>query len=272
MVESKRKKLTLFFPVLPLLFFAFSPVTAYASVEGETTDQNNGMITSNLSTSENGAQENPSPENQTIQDIVTNPPSSSIRLYGQTYEFVSGTPSKILPPEVLRRLPENQTNIQNGTRVVPEPPKEGQTEVQVAGGKWIFKGYDKEDETIQDKDAHFTGKWEFEEAPRQETSTTSKDPSASSTPSKKTKPALTLKFTTISFLLAILLVAISFLFYYRKKRHFANIKTPISSPTATSGDSQKQKNNSKAIWSHFTSVIDLLGFRRRKESDEDSWD
>ena len=39
MAESRRKKRTLLFPILPLLFSAFLPVVAHASVEGEADDQ-----------------------------------------------------------------------------------------------------------------------------------------------------------------------------------------------------------------------------------------
>ena len=274
MAESRRKKRTLLFPILPLLFSAFLPVVAHASVEGEADDQKSELVSSNLSTNEKEGQEHSDSESQPNQGKDSNTSSSSTpvdpALYNKTYEFISGTPNKTLPPEVLKYLPQNQENIQNGTRAIPELPKENQTEIQVPGGKWIFKGYDKDAETIQDKDAHFIGKWEFEKEPKQETSTSSKEHSTSSKSSKKAKTAFTLTLPVISSLLAILLATGSFFFYRKKKQGATQTEAPATSPTTPLKNSQKQ--NFKAALSRFSSMITLLGFQKRKETDEDSWD
>ena len=54
-------------------------------------------------------------------------------------------------------------NIPNGTTVTPDQPKNGIVKVSVPEGNWIFKGYDKDSEVINNKDAHFIGKWVIEE-------------------------------------------------------------------------------------------------------------
>ena len=84
-------------------------------------------------------------------------------LFKKTHQFISGTPNKNLPTEVLNLLPQEQNGLENGTRVTPEPPKGNKTKVSVADGNWTFQSYDKSSETIQDKDAHFIGTWTFEE-------------------------------------------------------------------------------------------------------------
>lgn len=84
-------------------------------------------------------------------------------LYKKTHEFISGTPGKNLPKAVLDLLPTDQLNIPNGTTVTPDQPKNGIVKVSVPEGNWIFKGYDKDSEVINNKDAHFIGKWVIEE-------------------------------------------------------------------------------------------------------------
>ncbi|MBS5989797.1 SHIRT domain-containing protein, partial [Anaerococcus hydrogenalis] len=81
------------------------------------------------------------------------------REYKVTYEFKSGTDGKELPKEVTKLLPAEQTGKKDGTQVVPTEPV--QKEVKTAEGTWTFKGYDKKDATINGKDEHFVGKWEF---------------------------------------------------------------------------------------------------------------
>ncbi|MDU5508287.1 MAG: SHIRT domain-containing protein, partial [Finegoldia magna] len=79
--------------------------------------------------------------------------------YKVTHKFISGTPGKDLPEEVTKLLPADQTGKKDGTQVVPTEPV--QKEVKTAEGTWTFKGYDKKDATINGKDEHFVGKWEF---------------------------------------------------------------------------------------------------------------
>jgi len=79
------------------------------------------------------------------------------------HEFVSGTPGKELPQEVKTLLPSDQTNLKDGSQVMPTQPS--QTEVKTAEGTWSFKSYDKASETINGADAHFIGTWEFTPAP-----------------------------------------------------------------------------------------------------------
>ena len=81
--------------------------------------------------------------------------------YKVTHEFKSGTEGKELPKEVKALLPADQEGKKDGDKVTPTKPSK--TEVAVKGGKWVFKGYDKTDATIDKANENFVGKWVFEE-------------------------------------------------------------------------------------------------------------
>lgn len=89
-------------------------------------------------------------------------------LYAKDHEFVSGTPGKELPQEVLDLLPGKQTGIKNGTTVTPDPPIGGKTRVETSEGTWVFMGYDHDSETIDHKNAHFIGVWVIEPQPKKD--------------------------------------------------------------------------------------------------------
>ena len=93
------------------------------------------------------------PSNQVTTDL----------LYEKKHEFVSGTAGKELPQEIKDLTPETEKNLENGTKATPTQP--AKTEVQTADGTWIFKSYDKAEETINGADAHFVGTWDFTPAP-----------------------------------------------------------------------------------------------------------
>ena len=93
------------------------------------------------------------PSNQVTTDL----------LYEKKHEFVSGTAGKELPQEIKDLTPETEKNLENGTKTTPTQP--AKTEVQTADGTWIFKSYDKAEETINGADAHFVGTWEFTATP-----------------------------------------------------------------------------------------------------------
>lgn len=80
-------------------------------------------------------------------------------LYEKTHEYVSGSPNKELPQEVLDLLPGKQTRIPNGTTVTPDQPLGGVTRVETSDGTWVFIGYDHDSEIIDHKNAHFIGVW-----------------------------------------------------------------------------------------------------------------
>ena len=83
--------------------------------------------------------------------------------YKTTHEFVSGTAGKELPQEVKSLLPSDKPDLADGTKATPTQPVK--TEVKTADGTWIFKSYDKAEETINGADAHFVGTWDFTPAP-----------------------------------------------------------------------------------------------------------
>lgn len=100
---------------------------------------------------------------QTVDNVIT--PSNEVEtkvLYNKTHEYISGTPGKELPTEVKVLLPDDVHNIPNGTTVTPDTPKGNVTKVSVPEGNWVFRGYDKQQETINNKDAHFIGVWVIE--------------------------------------------------------------------------------------------------------------
>ncbi len=79
--------------------------------------------------------------------------------YNVTHKFVSKDPKKELPKEVLALVPAKQTGKVKGDVVKPTEP---QTKtVNVEDGTWTFVEYDKNQETIDNKDVEFTGTWEF---------------------------------------------------------------------------------------------------------------
>ena len=79
--------------------------------------------------------------------------------YKVTHEFVSGTAGKELPQAVKDLLPSDKSDLADGTKATPTQPVK--TEVKTADGTWIFKSYDKAEETINGADAHFVGTWDF---------------------------------------------------------------------------------------------------------------
>ena len=91
-------------------------------------------------------------------------------LYKKSYQFESGTQDKSLPQDVLNLLPQDKNDIENGSTVTPDSPKENKRLVSTSEGNWVFQNYDKESDTIQNQDVLFTGIWNFQEyeKPRKE--------------------------------------------------------------------------------------------------------
>ena len=87
--------------------------------------------------------------------------------YKATYEFKSVTAGMDLPEGIANGLlPASIDGLADKTNVTPTEPKE--TTVEVEGGKWIFKGYDPKEATIDGADIKFVGSWAFEKvAPAQ---------------------------------------------------------------------------------------------------------
>lgn len=83
--------------------------------------------------------------------------------YKATYEFKSVTAGMDLPEGIANGLlPASIDGLADKTKVTPTEPKE--TTVEVQGGKWIFKGYDPKEATIDGADIKFVGSWAFEKA------------------------------------------------------------------------------------------------------------
>lgn len=83
--------------------------------------------------------------------------------YKVTYEFKSAKAGMALPQEVMQLLPIDDVEYSDGITLPAMQPES--SEVNVTGGKWIFKGYDKKEATINKADVHFVGSWDFEKDP-----------------------------------------------------------------------------------------------------------
>ena len=84
--------------------------------------------------------------------------------HNATYKFESATAGKDLSQEVKDLLPTDAAKYKKGEQVIAKQP--GQTQVTVADGKWIFKGYEPAGPvTMGDKDVEFVGKWEYKANP-----------------------------------------------------------------------------------------------------------
>ena len=93
--------------------------------------------------------------------------SGSLPEFHAKYEFQSATPGVSLPDDVLNLTPEDaNTYVTNATLSAIAPAKRV---VEVTGGTWTFKGYDREsvvaDATTADSEGNvtFVGVWEFTE-------------------------------------------------------------------------------------------------------------
>lgn len=76
--------------------------------------------------------------------------------YKVNYKFKSED-EKNLPQEILNLLPKDENEYKEGTKIIPKEPKE--KEIKVKDEKWTFLGYNKKEQTIEDKDITFTGTW-----------------------------------------------------------------------------------------------------------------
>lgn len=76
--------------------------------------------------------------------------------YIVNYKFKSED-DKNLPQEILNLLPKDENKYKKGEKVTPAYPV--QKEIKVKDEKWTFLGYDKKEQTIEDKDITFIGTW-----------------------------------------------------------------------------------------------------------------
>lgn len=74
--------------------------------------------------------------------------------YGVEYRYEGD-----LPKEVLETLPNDANRYLPNTTVQAKDPSA--IEIPVPDGKWVFIGWDKQEDTIIDADILFIGKWEF---------------------------------------------------------------------------------------------------------------
>jgi surface protein pspA len=78
--------------------------------------------------------------------------------YKATHEYKSITPGMELPYDVTRFLPHTIYDLPDQRIVILG---NRYREIEVAGGKWIFRGWNPESATVNGADLHFVGSWEF---------------------------------------------------------------------------------------------------------------
>ncbi len=82
------------------------------------------------------------------------------KFFNISYEFISSDADEKLPDKVMELLPEaKKQEIEENKTALPTDIET--KEVKVDGGKWIFKGWDKDKVEKVKEDVKFTGKWEF---------------------------------------------------------------------------------------------------------------
>ena len=85
--------------------------------------------------------------------------ANPVAKYTVGYKFESATAGKELPQEVKDLLPTDANEYQNGAQVDAKQP--AKAEVEVADGKWVFKGYAANQQTVNGSNVEFVGKWAF---------------------------------------------------------------------------------------------------------------
>ena len=85
--------------------------------------------------------------------------ANPVAKYTVGYKFESETAGKELPQEVKDLLPTDANEYENGVQVDAKQP--AKAEVEVADGKWVFKGYAANQQTVNGSNVEFVGKWAF---------------------------------------------------------------------------------------------------------------
>ena len=86
--------------------------------------------------------------------------ANPVAKYTVGYKFESATAGKDLPQAVKDLLPTDANEYVNGVQVDAKQP--AKAEVEVADGKWVFKGYAANQQTVNGSNVEFVGKWAFE--------------------------------------------------------------------------------------------------------------
>ena len=85
--------------------------------------------------------------------------ANPVAKYTVGYKFESATAGKDLPQAVKDLLPTDANEYVNGVQVDAKQP--AKAEVEVADGKWVFKGYAANQQTVNGSNVEFVGKWAF---------------------------------------------------------------------------------------------------------------
>ena len=85
--------------------------------------------------------------------------ANPVAKYTVGYKFESETAGRDLPQAVKDLLPTDANEYVNGVQVDAKQP--AKAEVEVADGKWVFKGYAANQQTVNGSNVEFVGKWAF---------------------------------------------------------------------------------------------------------------
>ena len=109
--------------------------------------------------------------------------ANPVAKYTVGYKFESETAGKELPQAVKDLLPTDADEYVNGDTVNAKQPAQTEVEDAAQDGKWVFKGYAANQQTVNGSNVEFVGKWAFE--PKQVTKYTVDYAFASSTAGKQ---------------------------------------------------------------------------------------
>ena len=87
--------------------------------------------------------------------------ANPVAKYTVGYKFESETAGKELPQAVKDLLPTDADEYVNGDTVNAKQPAQTEVEDATQDGKWVFKGYAANSQTVNGSNVEFVGKWEF---------------------------------------------------------------------------------------------------------------
>ena len=88
--------------------------------------------------------------------------ANPVAKYTVGYKFESETAGKELPQAVKDLLPTDADEYVNGDTVNAKQPAQTEVEDVAQDGKWVFKGYAANQQTVNGSNVEFVGKWAFE--------------------------------------------------------------------------------------------------------------
>ena len=176
-----------------------------ANLEQEIIKSNASIV--NISKEEKGITFNVPSKKFGVFELVWQNDDSITNEYNVNYEFISSDKNITLPKEVTNLIPSDNNKYKEGTTVKAIMPKS--TKVETSNGVWTFKGYDKNEKTVNGN-ITFTGTWKYNKNSTASSNTTSNDGSNINTPNTKDD-------SNIILYLILMILSIVSIFILRKK-------------------------------------------------------